>query len=483
MNNIRINNGQKKHNYSYLNKTLSTCPYCLELVDTKIVIETNKVFFIKNCQTHGISKALVSEDAEYYLNTFQYTQPGSIPFQSASCYQKGCPFDCGLCNQHEQHTCHPIIEITDYCNLNCPICFVNNNDSYHMDVDVFSMIIENLIESEGHLENITLSGGEPTLHPRFWELVNIAKRPEIARISIVTNGIRLAQDRDFCRRMKENDLYAILQWDGFDNGVYHNLRGIPLLDIKNNALRNLMEDKISTQLIYVVVKRVNDDQLGQSLDLLLEKESILSIVYQPLSLEGKNGSKYPHDPLDRITIPGIINKLSEQSNGLLKKEDFFPLPCPNPQCVSLTYLLMLEEGSYTPMTRFINVKEYLNIFSRSATLPPDRKTEEVFHRILTDLWSTSGENPENQKIVNALKRVINEIYPKENINYQNRIKISEKQAKSIFIHHYMDRYNFDISRVVKCCHHYPKPDQHIYPICSYNLFYREKKGKPTVVGK
>lgn len=468
---------RKKHSVTYLGLTLSACPQCLALVNAKILTDGAKVYFNKYCPEHGHSRALVSEDVEYYLKTREFAQLGSVPHQSATKVNKGCPEDCGLCPDHEQHTCHPVVEITDRCNLNCPICIADNQQRGFLPVVKFREIVDNLIACEGTLENVTLSGGEPSLHPDFWDMVSVADRPGVSRVSIVTNGLRIAQDMEFCRRLRSQNIYVILQWDGFDDDVYQRLRGCNLTEIKEQALFNLEKFNIATQLIFVAARGINENQLGRVVRLMLDKDNILSLAIQPLTLTRAQSDT---DPLDRITIPGVISALAEQTEGLLKKQDFIPLPCPNPECVSLTYLLSLDDGTYVPFPRFADMKKYLRLLSQSATIEPNLETEEALHEIISDLWSTAGEVPDSDRITLALRRAALEMFPREKGGHRELIRASERQAKSVFIHHYMDPHNFDLSRIVKCCHHYPRANGRIMPMCAFNLFHRKKEENPFV---
>jgi len=468
---------RKKRSNTYLGMTQSACPHCLGLVNAKILRAGSKVYFHKYCPEHGHSRALVSEDAEYYLKTREFALAGSVPHQTATTVNKGCPEDCGLCPDHEQHTCHPVVEITDRCNLDCPICIADNQQRGFLPVVKFREITDNLIACEGTLENITLSGGEPSLHPDFWDIVSVADRPEVLRVSLVTNGLRIAQDPDFCQRLKSQNVYVIFQWDGFDDDVYQRLRGRNLMAIKKQALFNLEKFNIATQLIFVAARGINENQLGRVVRLMLDKDIILSLVIQPLTLAR---ASFDANPLDRITIPGVINALAEQTEGLLRKQDFIPLPCPNPECVTLTYLLCLDDGNYAPFPRFADMKKYLHLLSQSATIEPNLETEAALHEIISDLWSTAGEVPDSDRITKALRRAALEMFPRKKAGHRELIRASERQAKSIFIHHYMDPHNFDLSRVVKCCHHYPRADRRIMPMCAFNLFHRKKEENPFV---
>src|SRR5215510_11935759 len=234
--------------YTFFKMTMSTCPECLKVLPAQVVFQDNRVYFLKNCPAHGASQAMVSEDAEYYRNAFAYAQPGTKPLHFSTAIKHGCPTDCGLCPSHQQHTCLPIVEITDHCNLDCPVCIVDNQYSSHMSRADFRRIVDGLVRAEGTLETITLSGGEPTSHPEFFDLVDEASRPEVGRVSVVTNGIAIARSREFAQKAKEKNLYIILQLDGFDDEIQRAIRGVPLMEVKHQALAHLAEFDIATQI-------------------------------------------------------------------------------------------------------------------------------------------------------------------------------------------------------------------------------------------
>jgi uncharacterized radical SAM superfamily Fe-S cluster-containing enzyme len=322
--------------------------------------------------------------------------------------------------------------------------------------------------------------GKPTGHPQFLQLVDLAKRPEIGRVSVVTNGIRIAKSKEFCEELKKRNVYIILQLDGFTDEIQKVIRGVPLMDIKYKALEHLAEFQLSTQIAYVPAKGVNDHQLGKALQLMLERDHVLSMLIQPVALTGHGGAQFPHDPQYRLTIPGVIRCLEEQSNGVLTREDFIPLPCSHPLCVSLTYLLKMNDGSYLPFPRFVDMKKHLDLFQQTATLEANERTEGALRDAIADLWSASGEIPDCDKVMKALKRALLEMFPNKEMPRQELIQLAERQAKTVFIHHYMDRHDFDLERLMKCCHHYPQVDGRIMPACGFNMFHRgAAKGSNT----
>ncbi|MDP2305877.1 MAG: radical SAM protein [Pseudomonadota bacterium] len=461
-------------------QTTSTCANCLALVPTDVMVAEGKVFFEKICSRCGPSRALVSEDASHYVRAYAFAAAGTQPFMYTTKAEKGCPTDCGLCNEHEQHTCLPIIEITDHCNLECPVCIVNNQYSTHMAPDAFRRIVEGLVEREGQLESIALSGGEPTSHPNLLELLDIADRPEIARIVLITNGVRLGKDRKLAEELKRRGTYIGLQMDGFDAATHKALRGRDLGKEKEAALTMIRELDLPTQMIAVIARGINDNQVGQLIDLFEATDAIISLNFQPASYSGFGGGTMIHDPLDRVTISGVIQRAEEQTNGRLLRSDFYPLPCSHPQCVSLTYLLKLDDGRCVPFPRFVNFEKHLNLLRSSAVLPSTRDVEDSLQDTLYEVFAHQDEIPDGPAILAALKRSLQAMFPGRSLTWKEASRIGERQAKTIFLHHYMDRHDFDLERLRKCCHHYPQEDGRVMPACGFNLFHRgTAKGPDT----
>lgn len=452
--------------------TTSTCPGCLALIDAAVTIRDGRVYFVKHCAKCGPSEALVSENAAYYVNAYAFARAGTEPLVFRNHVEHGCPTDCGTCDDHEQHTCLPIVEITDHCNLECPICIVNNQYSKHMAVDAFQRIVDGLVEAEGSCESIALSGGEPTSHPELLEFVRIASRPEIQRVVIITNGLRLGRDRTFAEAIKASGAYVALQLDGFTADTHEAIRGRDLCADKAAALAVLAELNIPTQLIFVAAKGINDHQIGQAVELLLASDHILSLNFQPAAFTGYGGGKFAHDPMDRITIPGVIARIAEQCAGVLRRDDFYPLPCSHPQCVSLTYLLKLDDGTAVPFARFVDFTKYGTLLRSSATLPASAEVHDALEEVIHDVFARQDEIPRGPEILKALRRSLDAMFPRRPLTAREQTLASERQSKSIFLHHYMDRHDFDLERLRKCCHHYPQENGKIMPACGFNMFHR-----------
>jgi uncharacterized radical SAM superfamily Fe-S cluster-containing enzyme len=476
---VRTDDSRKREVFHSFSRT--TCPVCQELIDGTRVIRDGKVYLRKQCPAHGRSEALISGDAEWFLKSLTYIVKGSVPLQHSTKVEHGCPKDCGLCPDHEQHSCLPIIEITNHCNLECPICIVQNRHNYSMTRDEFTKIIDGLIAKEGWLDTVNLSGGEPTIHPQFLEFLDIAKRPQISRVSVSTNGLRIAADRAFCDELAKRGVYVNLQLDAMSAPELRVLRGGgDQATVKRKALENLEAAGCRTTIVSTVAKGVNEHTIGDAVKLLLEKDFILSLMFQPAAYTGYGGAHFgPHDPMNVITIPDVVRAIDEQTAGALTKEDFLPLPCSHPSCFGLTYLLKVDQG-FVPFPRFVEIERYLDLISNRGTARPDAKMEGSLRAAIDNLWTSADQVPDSGRILRALKHALRTMYPEEKVlELKDRLKIGEGIVKTIFMHAFMDVHTFEVDRIKKCCTHYALPDGRLMPGCAYNIFYRAKDPRYT----
>ncbi len=454
--------------------TRGRCPECLRGVDAARLIRDGKIWLRKQCPEHGPSEALISADADWFLGSLGYVRPGSIPLEHSTEIDAGCPDDCGLCPNHEQHTCMPIIEITNHCNLACPICLVDNRSNYHMSKDELASILEGLVRKEGSLETINFSGGEPTVHPELLDLLDMALAvPEIARVSMSTNGVRLAAEPELCEELGKRGVYVSLQLDGLEGRGLETLRGSgDHAASKRRALDNLERAGVRTTIVATVAKSISDQSIGDQVRLLYERDFILSLMFQPAAYT-QNGPRFePHDPLDVVTIPDVIGAAEEQTDGLLRRSDFLPLPCSHPSCFALTYLLQIDDG-FVPFARFLELDQHLDIIANRGTIRPDAHFETAIRDTIDALWTGSAQVPDCDKILKSLRRAIFLMYPEDRaIELEERLKVGEGMVKTIFIHGFMDPHTFDAERIKKCCTHYALPDGRLMPGCAYNVLHR-----------
>ena len=227
-------------NYTYYDFTLSLCPECLRRVDAKIVFENEKVYMLKNCKEHGKSKVLIADDIAYYKNIRNYNKASEYPKTFNTKTHYGCPYDCGLCPDHEQHSCLTVVEVTDRCNLSCPTCYASSSPHYgrHRTLEEIKKMLDVIVKNEGEPDVVQISGGEPTIHPQFFEILDYAKTLPIRHLMVNTNGIEIAKDFAFAKRLATYapDFEIYLQFDSLDDKVLKTLRGADLKQTRLKAL-------------------------------------------------------------------------------------------------------------------------------------------------------------------------------------------------------------------------------------------------------
>jgi uncharacterized radical SAM superfamily Fe-S cluster-containing enzyme len=204
--------------YLFFELTNSVCSTCLEKIEAKIVFQDERVYLLKNCLKHGREKVLISTDIEYFKLSRSFLKPGQLPLRFNTETKFGCPYDCGLCPDHEQHSCLTLIEVTDKCNLECPVCYAESgpNAGAHRSLELIEFMLDELVKNEGEPDVVQISGGEPTIHPQFFEILDLARTKPIRHLMINTNGVRISRDRDFCARLATYmpGFEVYLQFDG-----------------------------------------------------------------------------------------------------------------------------------------------------------------------------------------------------------------------------------------------------------------------------
>ena len=440
--------------------TRSLCPECKQLIDAQIHLKDNKVIMRKRCATHGWFEALVSSDAQGYVSSLKYNKPGLIPLEFATEVKDGCPYDCGLCPEHKQHTCLALIEVNTGCNLACPTCFANAGAGYNLTLEQVEFMLDSFVRMEGEPEVVQFSGGEPTLHPKLLDMIRMAQDKGVRHVMVNTNGRRLARDPRWARELGELKPMIYLQFDGLEDETYVKLRGEPLLEEKLVALDTLAELELNTILVAAVERDVNEHELGKLVRFGLDHPAVTGVNFQPVTHTGRHLS---FDPTNRVTIPEVIERIQEQTGGLFVKSDFVPVPCCHPGCQSITYAYV-EEGQVTPLPRVLNVDDYLDYITNRAW--PDA-SEEVKHA-LESLWSSSAV-PGSEAVATQ--------FTCASCNIDLAIS-SADLAKRIFavsVKDFMDAYTFDVKKLMKCCVGIIAPDGRMIPFCAYNnVGYREE---------
>lgn len=440
---------KKDRDYIFLELTRSICPVCRIVIDAQVLAKDNKVYMKKRCQEHGLFESLISSDAERYMNAYKFNKPGTMPLEFGTEIKEGCPLDCGLCPDHQQHSCVGIIEITNACNLRCPTCFASSEGHDFLDVDTVNFMLDQFVKYEGDPEVVQFSGGEPTIHPKILDIIELATKKNIKYVMINTNGIKISKDEEFTKKLADLGAVIYLQFDGFKKETYEKIRGEDLLQSKLKAIQNMEKFGVDIILVATVQRNVNEDEMGKIVDFALSKPSIKGVVFQPTFYSGRHPD---FDPMNVVTLPEVVKNISGQSKYDLKESDFIPIPCCFPTCGSATYVYM-DENEAKPLPRMVDVEDYLD-FIKNKTVPDPKEVKEALQALFS-FGAVGG----SEKTVNSFCSVCN--IPSNLEGLQDKIKV-------IMIQPFMDPYNFDIKKLMKCCIHEITPTGKIVPFCAFN---------------
>jgi len=447
--------------YIYYDYTKSLCPECLMLCDAKIVFQDAKVFMLKNCKTHGDSKVMIADDVEYYKQIRNYNKQSEMPLKFNTKVHYGCPYDCGLCTDHEQHSCLTVIEVTDRCNLACPTCYAMSSPNYgrHRTLEEIERMMDVVVANEGEPDVVQLSGGEPTVHPDFFAILDLAKTKPIKHLMVNTNGIRIAKDINFVEKLASYmpDFEIYLQFDSFNADVLTRLRGEDLTEVRRKAIANLNQFNVSTTLVVTLQKGLNDGEIGDIIDYATKQKCVRGVTFQPTQVAGRNDDY--NDQAGRITLTEVRRKIYEQY-PTFTPQDLIPVPC-NPDALCMAYALKIGD-EVIPMTHLINPEDLLNNSKNTIVFEHDEKLKEHMLNLFSTGVSVDCAEDTFGELMCCLPKV-----KSDNLSYDNLFRI--------IIMNFMDPLDFDVRAVKKSCVHIVSEKYKIVPFETMNIFYRDNK--------
>lgn len=450
--------------YLFYDTTSSICSTCLHPVEAKIIFKEGSVYMDKWCSAHGAERVLMSDDVEYYrLCREVFVKHPEMPQLFNTPMQYGCPYDCGLCPDHMQHSCLSIVEITDNCNLNCPVCYAESGThrEQHKPFEDVVKMLDAVVANEGEADVMQLSGGEPTLHPRFWDILDAAKARPIKHVMINTNGIALAQDPAFAQRLASYapGIEVYLQFDSLRADVHKALRGADLTRIRAQALANLNAAAVSTTLVVTLKKGLNDGEIGAIIDFALTQPCVRGVTLQPIQDAGRVEGYDPR--VHRLTVSEVRRKIAEQTS-LFTPQDIVPVPC-NPDTLAMAYALKTGE-QVVPLTRYLDPQTLVEGSSNTIVFERDESLKKSMKDQVFKLFSTN-HSPESQaNCLSELMCCLPLIDAPAGLKYDNVFRV--------LIVQFMDAYSLDVRALKKSCIHFAQPDGKMIPFESYNLLYR-----------
>ena len=482
--------------------TQSLCPDCTKIIEATIFEEGGKVWMEKTCPQHGYFRDLIYSDVKLYLKMENWSfgdnrgvKNPSIPNASR------CPDQCGLCSMHMSHTVLANVDLTNRCNLTCPICFANANAAgylYEPPLDQVRRMLQALRDEKPVAARIVqFSGGEPTIYPHFLEACRMAKDMGFSHVQCATNGIMFT-DLEFAMKAKEAGLHTLyLQFDGVCEDTYRRVRGESLYERKLQAIENVRKAGMKICFVPTIVRGFNDNQIGDIIRVALDNiDCVSAISFQPVAFTGRISRRELEEK--RFTMADVARCVAEQTGITDAYNDWFPLSCvspfskfvgalrgeeiptltPNPHCSMGTYMFVDQNHKATPVTRFLDVGAFLqdlDVLSRSA----GKTIVKYYSAVRT--WQSLKKHFHEDKAPQGLTfdRFISTLQGFTD----KRLGRGEKEKegftyKTLMVAgmHFMDSYNYDVERVKRCVIHYAAPNGLIYPFCAYNAgpTFREK---------
>lgn len=457
--------------------TESVCPECLARIPAQRVARGAEVYLRKSCPVHGEFSTIIWRGEPPFAGWTRPKLP-SYPAAPATPVDRGCPFDCGLCPDHRQHTCSALLEVTQDCDLRCPVCFANSGGHAPPDPSLVTIAewYRRLLDAGGPF-NIQISGGEPCLRDDLPEIIALGRELGFTFFQLNTNGLRLARDVGYVRRLVDAGLSTIfLQFDGTHDEVYTRLRGRALVEQKRAAIGNCIEQGAGVVLVPTLVPGINTGEVGAIIEFALHHApGVRGVHFQPISYFGR----YPRTPTDaeRVTIPEVIGAIAAQTGGAIRRESFRPPGCENAFCSFHGNFVVMPDGQLVPLTAHAagpscceaprpasegaaKAREFVALHWAA---PPSSVTEplpapELSHGLETGFTAGLG-------------------------GWDIFLERAKTHAFCISGMAFQDAWTLDLERLRDCCIHVVSPDGRLVPFCAYNLTDREGRGLYRAAGQ
>ncbi len=489
--------------------TVSLCPECGRKVPAKIREDGGRVVMEKECPDHGAFRDVIWSDARMYLRAEEWAVDGyGVTNPQLDAPPERCPDACGLCTAHLSTTNLANLDLTNRCNLKCPVCFANANAAGYVFEPTFDEVVSmmKVLRAQRPVPTpaIQFAGGEPTIYPRFLDVVRKARELGFAQIQVATNGILLAHRKGFAQELVDAGMHTVyLQFDGLRESDYIAARGVKLLETKKKAVeacRGTKPRPLAMLFVPTVIRTVNDDQVGPILRYAIENRDVVrGVNYQPGAFTGRIDEEARER--QRYTLSDLAMDLDKQT-GFIAREDMYPVPSvtaisrlitaihepkmaftSHPHCGLATFLVIDEKGNPTPITRMVDVDGLLRemwrladraettigqfmigIHKRFSRIKDDEERREALLRKFDEYFGEYIKDPDLPGGV-SLHEVLADITFNPEKDPLSRFTWSTMFVGGM---HFQDSYNYDIDRVMRCVIHYVVPDGRVIPFCAYN---------------
>lgn len=426
-----------------ITKTRSLCPICLRDIPAWYERRGQEIFFNKTCPDHGRFETLFWRDAAMF-HTWLEQAVHALANNELPAGKKGCPFDCGLCADHEGKSCTAVLEITYRCNLRCAVCFA---DAEKASFDPSLERIEAMYRTArkyGGVCSIQLSGGEPTLRKDLPEVIRLGKQMGFPHIQVNTNGLRLAEDPEYAAVLAEAGADLVyLQFDGVSDAIYQKIRGRSLLAEKCAAIEHCGRVNLGVLLVPTVVPGLNLDSLGDIIRFAKERMPVVKGVhFQPVSYFGRFPGNIPRDE-ERCSLCDVIHGLEAQTNGEIRAAHLVPRKRYSPHCSFSGLYYLPPDGPLQSITRA----------ERNALLSETTDFPQKANAFTNNYWRMRA--PQEDAGGQGLMR-----------EFRARLATHTLTVSGM---DFQDVWNIDTARLRGCCVSVISADCKAIPLCAFHL--------------
>lgn len=478
-----------------IEKTKSVCPECKLIVDGVIYKDGEFVMMRKYCSEDGWTIEKYWEDYEMYMRMRNYNYYGrGLDNPDVVNNGENCPFDCAICLRHKSHSALVNVVITNRCHLSCWYCFFYAKEGepvYEPTREELNKMFIKLRSQKPIAANaIQITGGEPTMREDLAQIVSMAREAGFNQIQLNTTGVNLGLHPEQMVKLRHAGVSTLyMSFDGVSKRANpKNHWEVPM------TLAAARKAKLSIVLVPTVIRTINDHELGPIINFALNNVDIVRAVnFQPVSLVGRMPARLREK--QRITIPGAIKLIEEQTGGVIAKEDWFSVPYVGGinrfvealsgeykydlsvhfACGTGCYVFLDKDKKVIPLTRFVDapgllehLQEAVNEMQGKSKI--ERRIASTKALLQINKFIDKSKQPKSVNFTKLLMGVLLK---------QNFASVGIFQMKSLFLGmmHFQDEYNYDIKRVEKCDIHYSMPDGRVVPFCTFNVFpeiYRDK---------
>lgn len=460
----------QKMKRAVLRQTYSVCPVCHARIPAQQVLHGEQVRLEKRCEEHGFFSTLIWR-GKRDIAAWRGDVPAIAPGENAN-----CPSACGLCAEHRRDTCCVLLEITSRCNLNCKFCFADAADAMAAQPPLGTVVrwLRELAKPGEAL--VQLSGGEPTMRDDLPAIIVAAKQAGCAYVQLNSNGIRLAQEPDYAKKLADAGLsFVFMQFDGVSDAVYRQLRGKPLLRLKEAAIENCAKQRIGVTLVPTLVPQVNTHQIGDIIRFAAARSpAVRGVHFQPVSYFGRIPT--PPEDGNRFLLDELLCELQAQCGDLLDIAAIRPSRCDHPLCGFHGDFVVLSDGRLHPI-------------SNGKNAPPGaQSTAEKNRRFVARRWQRPAADSENASEEDCHCSSGHRCYPEDHTKngplrapprdrqdplgeiatldgFLRRVKTNGFTVTAMA---FQDAWNLDIERLRQCSLHVYHDGRHV-PFCAYYL--------------